>query len=88
MSLMCARNGQERSHTQAPLLFICLQTLLAIMCKQNIFCAHADGLCPLAGRSAVPVMAIKVVSILSELSEKDRYRRSVDPGRTVRDLAT
>jgi hypothetical protein len=33
MSSMCARNGQESSHTRAPLLFIALNTYIVIMCN-------------------------------------------------------
>jgi hypothetical protein len=44
MSSMCVRNGQESCYTQAPLLFIALQPILAAM---GTFCAHADGPRPL-----------------------------------------
>jgi hypothetical protein len=33
MSSMCARNGQEGSHTRAPLIFIALNTYIAVMCN-------------------------------------------------------
>jgi hypothetical protein len=33
MSSMCARNGQESPHTQAPLLFIAPNTKLVVMCN-------------------------------------------------------
>jgi hypothetical protein len=42
------------------------------MCNLHSFCAHADGLRPMAGRSAVPITTISTVWNLSELSEKSR----------------
>jgi hypothetical protein len=57
MCSMCARNGQERSHTRAPLLFIGLHSNPTVMCKMLSFCAHANGPCPKARRSAVPITA-------------------------------
>ena len=53
MSSMCARNGQERSHTRATLLFIVPHLKPTVMCKRGQFCAHADRPRPRAGRSAV-----------------------------------
>lgn len=61
MSSMYARSGQESPHTQAPFLFIAHNSNLVIMCKQHNFCAHMDGPRPMAGRSVVPVTAIKTV---------------------------
>jgi hypothetical protein len=58
MSSMCARNDQERPHTQAPLLFIAHLTILAVMCLKHTFCAHADGPCPTVGWSVVQVITI------------------------------
>jgi hypothetical protein len=61
MSSMCARNGQENPHTRAPLLFIAHLTNPTVMCNLHIFCTHADGPRPKAGRSAVHMMAIFLV---------------------------
>jgi hypothetical protein len=58
MSSMCARNGQERSHTRATLLFIVPHQIPTVMSKKHLFCAHADGPRPRAGRSAVHIMTI------------------------------
>jgi hypothetical protein len=61
MSSMCARNGQESPHTQAPLLFIAHHSNPTVMCKLHIFSAHADGPRHKAGRSAVHITAIFLV---------------------------
>jgi hypothetical protein len=58
MSSMCARNGQERPHTQAPLLFIAHLSIIVVMCLKHTFCAHADSPHPTDGRSTVQVMVI------------------------------
>jgi hypothetical protein len=58
MSSMCARNGQERPHTRAPLLFIVPHSNPTVMSKKHMFYAHADGPRPRAGRSAVYITAI------------------------------
>jgi hypothetical protein len=52
-----------------------------------MFCAHADGLRPMAGRSTVLVMTIMPVWNLSVLSEKVKLRWYASLGRTVRDLS-
>jgi hypothetical protein len=58
MSSMYARNGQESPHTRAPLLFIVPHSNPTVMSKRHMFCAHADGLRPRAGRSAKHITAI------------------------------
>jgi hypothetical protein len=58
MSSMCARNGQESPHTRAPLLFIAHHSNPTVMCNLHIFCAHANGPRPKAGRSAVHITTI------------------------------
>jgi hypothetical protein len=58
MSSMCARNGQERPHTRAPLLFIAHLTILTVMCLKHTFGAHVDSSRPMAAWSAVQVIAI------------------------------
>jgi hypothetical protein len=70
MSSMYARNGEESPHTWAPLLFIAPHSNPTVMCKQHIFCAHADGPRPRAGRSAVHITASFPVWNLLELLEK------------------
>ena len=70
MSSMCARNGQERSHTRATLLFIVPHLKPTVMCKRGQFCAHADRPRPRAGRSAVHITAIMTVRNMSELTQK------------------
>jgi hypothetical protein len=70
MRSMCARNGQEGPHTRAPLLFIAHHSNPTVMYNLHIFCAHADGPRPKAGRSAVHITTIFLVWNLSELLEK------------------
>jgi hypothetical protein len=40
MSSMCARNGQERSHTRATLLFIVLHQIPTVMSKKSTCSTH------------------------------------------------
>jgi hypothetical protein len=47
MCSMYAKNGQNKCHTRAPLLFIPLQPILVIMSKLPTFCEHMDDPCPL-----------------------------------------
>ena len=61
MSSMCARNGQERTHTRATLLFIVPHLKPTVMHKRGQFCARADRPRPRAGRSAVHITAIMTV---------------------------
>jgi hypothetical protein len=86
MSSMFARNCQESPHTRAPHLFIAPNTNLAVMFK-HMFYSHADGSCPMAGLSVVPIMAIMTIWNLSALSEKVKPGQSACLGRTVQDLS-
>jgi hypothetical protein len=70
MSSMCARNGQERPHTRAPLLFVAHHSNPTVLCKHHTFRAHADGPRPKPGWSNVHITASFLVWNLSELSEK------------------
>jgi hypothetical protein len=87
MSSMCARNGQERPHTRAPLLFIAHLSMLTVMCLKHTFYAHANGPRPTVGWSVVLVMDKIPVWNLSVLSEKVKSERFANHGRMVHDLA-
>jgi hypothetical protein len=58
MSSMCARNGQEISHTRATLLFIVHHQIPTVMSKKHLFCAHTDGPRTRARWSAVYITTI------------------------------
>jgi hypothetical protein len=58
MSSMYARNGQETPHTRAPLLFIVPHSNPNVMSTKHMFCAHAYGPRPRAGRSTVHITTI------------------------------
>jgi hypothetical protein len=77
MCSMCARNGQESSHTRAPLLFI----------YPNIYSHYVQvaHFLRTRGRSAVPIMTINVIWIQSE---KGRSGQSAAHSQTIQDLAT
>jgi hypothetical protein len=84
MSSMCARNGQERPHTRAPLLFIAHLSMLTVMCLKHTFYAHANGPRPTVGRSVVLVMAKIPVWNLSVLSEKVKSGRFANHGLAIK----
>ena len=70
MSSMCARNGQERTHTRATLLFIGPHLKPTVMHKRGQFCARADRPRPRAGRSAVHHNGYNDRWNMSETSQK------------------
>jgi hypothetical protein len=58
--LMYGKDGQKRSYTWAPLLFIPLQTLLVVMGELPPICTLADGSCIMIGWSMPPVTTTSV----------------------------